>query len=47
MKRRVRERVIGVCAEDAGEEVEEVGREFMVVRRLSSAAVTGLGLAWP
>jgi hypothetical protein len=31
MKRRVRERVVGVCVEDDGEEVDGVGRELIVV----------------
>jgi hypothetical protein len=40
MKRRVRERVVGVRGDDAGEDVEAVvGRELIV--RLSSAVVAG------
>jgi hypothetical protein len=31
MKRRVRERVVGVSVEDEGEEVDGVGRELIVV----------------
>jgi hypothetical protein len=51
MKRRVRERVIGVWAEDAGEEeAEEVGREFMVVCHLPALLVRKAAynrLPWP
>lgn len=45
MKRRVRERVVGVSAEDDGEEVDEVGRELIVVchRPSSQAEAVGVG----
>lgn len=47
MKRRVRERVAGVCVEDDGEEVDGVGRELIVVvvgcRPFASAGAVGSG----
>jgi len=43
MKRRVRERVVGVSAEDDGEEVDEVGRELIVVCHWPSSQAEAVG----
>jgi hypothetical protein len=41
MKRRVRERVVGVSVEDEGEEVDGAGRELIVVAVGRSLALVG------